>query len=63
MIIRETPMDLDNYMLVTDSQLTLKLQEQDLFPMYIDLNGVYFAKTPQLELALNKIKGGTEWTI
>lgn len=59
MIIRETPIDLDNYMLVTDSQLTLKLQEQDLFPMYIDLNGVYFTKTPQLELALNKIKGGT----
>ena len=58
MIIRETPVDMDNYILIKSSEMVLKLQEQELYPMYIDNNGVYFIKSQELSLALDKINTG-----
>lgn len=58
MIIRETPVDMDNYILIKSSEMVLKLQEQELYPMYIDNNGVYFVKSQELSLALDKINTG-----
>lgn len=56
MIIRDTPTDIENYMLITDGLVALELQKQGLFPKYIDINGVYFATSDALDVALNKIK-------
>lgn len=58
MIIRETPVDIDNYIIVKSSEITLKLQEQNLYPKYIDNDGVYFIKSQELSLALDKINIG-----
>lgn len=58
MIIRKTPVDIENYIIVKSSEITLKLQEQNLYPKYIDKDGVYFAKSQELNLALDKINIG-----
>lgn len=58
MIKRETPVDIDNYVLIKSSEITLKLQELELYPMYIDNDGVYFMKSQELSLALDKINIG-----
>ena len=55
MIVRETPKDIENYVLVEDTNKALALQELGFFPRYIDNNGLYFAKSTEFDLALNKI--------
>ncbi len=56
MIIRDTPKDIDNYELITDAEVTAKLQELGVYPMYIDSNGVYFLKSAGLRNAMKKLK-------
>lgn len=56
MIIRDTPIDKENYVLIADGMVALELQKQGLFPKYIDMDGVYFASSTELDMALNKIK-------
>lgn len=58
MIIRETPKDIENYTIISDSDIILKLQELEFYPKYIDQVGVYFEKSIELDKALNKINGG-----
>ena len=55
MIIRDTPKNIDDYMLVIDAELTAQLQEMGVYPMYIDPAGVYFLKSAGLRNALNKL--------
>lgn len=55
MIIRDTPKNIDDYMLVTDAELTAQLHEMGVYPMYIDPAGVYFLKSAGLRNALNKL--------
>jgi hypothetical protein len=54
-IIRDTPKNIDDYMLVTDAELTAQLHEMGVYPMYIDPAGVYFLKSAGLRNALNKL--------
>ena len=58
MIIRDTPTNLEDFVLIQDSEIALKLQEQEFYPKYIDNDGLYFAKSTELDMALYKIKGG-----
>ena len=51
-------MDIDNYTIITDSDIIFKLQELEFYPKYIDQAGVYFEKSIKLDNALNKINGG-----
>lgn len=55
MIVRDTPKDKENYVLITDDYKALSLQEQGISPKYMDENGLYFAKSDELDLALNNI--------
>ena len=55
MIIRNTPTDIENYTIITDGDVILKLQELEFYPKYIDNNGVYFEKSTELDIALNKL--------
>lgn len=55
MIIRDTPKDIDNYVLIVDTDKAIALQELGFFPRYIDNDGLYFAKSTELDLALHKI--------
>lgn len=55
MIIRDTPKNVDDYMLVTDAELTAQLHEIGVYPMYIDPAGVYFLKSAGLRSALIKL--------
>jgi hypothetical protein len=55
MIIRETPKDIEKYIIITESEIALKLQELEFYPKYIDINGVYFEKSTELDIALNKL--------
>ena len=56
MIIRDTPIDLSNYVLVEDTDIALRLQEQEFYPQYMDSKGLYFVKSIDLDVTLNKIK-------
>ena len=47
MIIRGTPKNKDNYILV-DSETTLVLHKNGFIPMYIDENGVYYKKNKEI---------------
>ena len=47
MIIRGTPKNKDNYILV-DSETTLVLHSNGFIPMYIDENGVYYKKNKEI---------------
>lgn len=58
MIIRETPKDIEKYVLIENTDVALELQEQAFYPKYMDSNGLYFVKSIDLDVALNKIKGG-----
>ena len=58
MIIRQTPTDLNNYVLIEDTDVALRLQEQEFYPKYMDSKGLYFVKSIDLDVTLNKIKGG-----
>ena len=58
MIIRDTPIDKENYVMIEDTDIAFKLQKHEFYPKYIDKDGLYFAKSTELDMALNKIKGG-----
>lgn len=47
MIIRGTPTNLDDYILI-DDKLELILNNNDFYPKYIDENGLYFLKSKEL---------------
>ena len=47
MIIRGTPKNKDNYILV-DSETTLVLHKNGFIPMYIDENGVYYKNNKEI---------------
>ena len=47
MIIRETPKNKDNFILV-DSETTLVLHKNGFIPMYIDESGVYYKKNKEI---------------
>ena len=55
MIIRNTPTDIENYTVIKDGDIILKLQELEFYPKYIDSDGVYFEKSTELDMTLNKI--------
>lgn len=55
MIIRDTPKEIERYVLINDTNITLALQEMGFFPKYIDNNGLYFIKSDELALALKKL--------
>ena len=55
MIIRSTPTNVEGFILVTNSDTAFKLQEMEFYPMYIDNDGLYFAKSDELIKVLNKI--------
>lgn len=55
MIIRDTPDDLDNFVMV-DSELGFKLQQKGFKPMYMDFDALYFRKTNKLLKFLKKLK-------
>ena len=58
MIIRQTPMDKENYVLISDSSTAIELQKKNIFPKYMDNDGLYFVKTVELEMfLLDKIQG------
>lgn len=56
MIIRKTPDNLEDYILINDTDTAIKLQSNNFCPLYMDNNGLYFAKESKLELVLNQIK-------
>ena len=47
MIIRGTPKNKDNYILV-DSETTLVLHKNGFIPMYIDESGIYYKKNKEI---------------
>ena len=47
MIIRETPKNKDNFILV-DSETTLVLHKNGFIPMYIDESGIYYKKNKEI---------------
>ena len=47
MIIRGTPKNKDNYILV-DSETTLVLHKNGFVPMYIDESGIYYKKNKEI---------------
>jgi hypothetical protein len=56
MIIRGTPKDKNNFILV-DSEMTKVLHSNGFIPMYIDKNGVYYKKDKEiLEFMERRIK-------
>ena len=55
MIIRETPKNKDNFILV-DSETTLVLHKNGFIPMYIDESGIYYNKNKEILDFMEKYK-------
>lgn len=47
MILRQTPKNINNYIMV-DSEISNKLHQKGFYPKYIDNNGIYYLKTKEI---------------
>ena len=54
MIIRDTPSDLDKFVMA-DGELAMVLQQKGFHPLYMDSNVLYFRKTNKLLKFLKKL--------
>lgn len=54
MIIRDTPSDLDKYLMV-DGEVGFELQQLGVKPSYIDMETLYFKKSNKLNKMLKKL--------
>ena len=54
MIIRDTPSDIEKFVMV-DGELAFKLQQKGFVPTYMDNDVLYFKKTNKILKALEKL--------
>lgn len=54
MIIRDTPSDLENFVMA-DGELAMVLQQKGFAPLYMDCDVLYFRKTNKLLKFLKKL--------
>lgn len=54
MVIRNTPKDKNNYIIIKDNDIVYKLHIRGFMPKYIDENGVYFVKDKEIERIIDK---------
>lgn len=48
MIKIQTPQNINNFILIKDSDKILELHKNGFLPCYKDLDGVYFKSTPEI---------------
>lgn len=49
MVIRSTPKNKDNYIIIGDNDIVKRLQYNGFMPKYVDDKAFYFVKTQELE--------------
>lgn len=56
MVIRGTPININNYIQVSDDYIIYKLSEQGIFPKYIDNDCAYFEEELKIVALINMIQ-------
>jgi hypothetical protein len=56
MVIRGTPININNYIQVSDDYIIYKLSEQGIFPKYIDNDYAYFEEELKIVALINMIQ-------
>ena len=55
MVIRKTPTDIENYICVSDDNISFALQKMEIYPVYIDKHGLYYKKDDEIEMLLESV--------
>ena len=55
MVIRKTPTDIENYICVSDDNISFALQKMEIYPVYMDKHGLYYKKDDEIEMLLESV--------